>query len=94
MVSGWKHRGGEAPLFINKRVTGSGRTHARVIAAVHWYERKHLVWNDGYRILLRVEVALLRMSQFDRAVESVLDDCRREVLREMGYTVEENRRHE
>jgi len=57
--------------------------------AAHWSERKHLEWNDGYVILLRIEAALWRIRTLDAGVESVLDDCRRAVLCEMGYAVVE-----
>ena len=52
-----------------------------------WYERKHLAWNDGYEILLRVEAALWRGHERDAGVQAILDCCRRAVLREMGYAV-------
>jgi hypothetical protein len=58
---------------------------------VHWHKRPHLDWNDGYVVLLRVEVALSHMGQRDRQLESVLNGCRKAVLREMRYTIEEPR---
>jgi hypothetical protein len=63
-------------------------THTR---RVHWYKRPHLDWSDGYVVLLRVEVALSHMGQRDRQLECVLNRCRKAVLREMVYTIEEPR---
>ncbi len=54
-----------------------------------WYKRKRLAWNDGYEILLRVEAALWRVQARDASVQTILDHCRRDVLVEMGYVVEE-----
>jgi hypothetical protein len=56
-------------------------------AGGHWFNRSRLSWSDGYVILLRVESALWRGRERDHDVQAILARCRREVLRELGYTM-------
>ena len=50
-----------------------------------WYEQKRLGWNEGYRILLRIETRFWEARERIPEVQQILNSCRRAVLVELGY---------